>query len=200
MGRGRTKGDHAARRTEIAEAACDVILRLGLAQASLSQIAREMGYTTGILRHYFSDKEELLLAAKNLLFDRSLEKARAAALRNTGIDRLRAMAISLLPRDSSGINRHRLLTTFNGHAIGDARLMRLQSKRNERHWEFFEEAIAALQGDGTLSKTLDPRLEACGVLALIEGLADQIIMDPKTWTSNQMIGLVSAYIDCLGHR
>lgn len=61
MTRGRAQGDQDAKRAKIAQAACDVILRLGLAQASLAEIAREMGYTTGILRHYFANKEELLL-------------------------------------------------------------------------------------------------------------------------------------------
>lgn len=198
MGRGRTKGDHEAKRAEIAEAACQVILRLGLAQASLSEIAREMGYTTGILRHYFVDKEQLLLAAKNLLFDRSYEKARSAAMRHNGVEKLRAMALSLLPCDEASVDRFRLLATFNGYAIGNSHLMKVQFKRDAQHWRAFEEVISALQEDGSLPQSLDARVEACGILAMIDGLADQVIMNPTEWTSDELMGLMSRYIDGVG--
>jgi AcrR family transcriptional regulator len=194
---GRTKGDHDAKREEIAEAACQAILRRGLAQTSLAEISREMGYTTGILRHYFADKEELLLFAKNLLFDRSFEKARSAAARHNGLEKLRAMAISLLPTDQTGIDRYRLLTTFSGSAIGNSPLMRAQHKRNERHRKIFEEVIAALQADGSLLKELDPRVEACGILGFVDGLADQVVMQPSSFTADELTALMSRYIDCL---
>jgi|SRR5579872_1036360 len=198
MARGRIKGDHDAKRAEIAEAACQVILRLGLVRASLSEIAREMGYTTGILRHYFIDKDQLLLAAKNLLFDRSYEKARSAAMRHNGIDKLRAMALSLLPCDEASVDRFRLLVTFTGYAIGNAQLMKAQYKRDAQHWRVFEEVISALQEDGSLPRTLNPRLEACGILAMIDGLADQVIMNPSEWSADELKALMSRYIDSIG--
>lgn len=198
MSRGRKKGDHDAKRIEIAEAACQVILRLGLAQASLAEIAREMGYTTGILRHYFVNKEELLLCAKNLLFDRSWEKAVNAAMRHNGVEKLRAMATSLLPCDEASVDRFRLLATFNGHAIGNAHLMRVQYKRDAHHWRVFEQVISALQEDGSLPKTLDARVEALGIIAMLDGLADQVIMNPKEWSPAELTGLMSRYIDSIG--
>ena len=197
MPRGRTKGDHDARREEIAEAACQVILRVGLAQASMAQIAHEMGYTTGILRHYFIDKEQLLLYAKNLLFDRSYDEARSAAMRHNGIEKLRAMTLALLPCDGPSIDRFRLLVTFNGYAIGNPHLMKLQYKRDAQHWQAFEEVIAGLQADGNFPRAADPRLEACGILAMIDGLADQVLMNPSTWTEDELKMLMSRYIDSI---
>jgi AcrR family transcriptional regulator len=197
MARGRTAGDHEAKRAKIAEAACQVILRLGLAQASLAEIAREMGYTTGILRHYFANKEQLLLYAKNLLWDRSFEEARSAAMRHNGVEKLRAMAVSLLPYDESAIDRFRLLATFNGCAIGNARLMKIQHRRNALHWRVFEEVISGLQKDGGFPKSLNPRLEACGILAMVDGLADQVIMHPEAWSPSDLKKIVIRYIDSI---
>jgi len=197
MPRGRAKGDHEAKRAEIAEAACQVILRLGIARASLAEIAREMGYSTGILRHYFADKDELLLCAKNLLFDRSFERARAAAIRHNGVEKLRAMAVSLLPTDPEAIDRYRLLATFNGQAIGNARLMKAQQKRNAWHWHVFADVITALMEGGDLPQHLNARLEACGILAMIDGLADQIIMEPSELPPENIIEIMSRHIDSL---
>src|SRR5438874_3346016 len=131
MPKGRKKGDHDAKRVEIATAACRVLLRRGLEQTSLADIAREIGATTGILRHYFANKkDEILLYAKNLIFDKSIESAADLAACCTGLDRLRAMAINLLPVGPETID-YRLLAMFNGSAIGNASLMRLQDKRRQ---------------------------------------------------------------------
>jgi AcrR family transcriptional regulator len=197
MPRGRIKGDHDAKRTEIAEVACRVFLKLGLAHTSLADISREMGYTTGVLRHYFADKDSLLLFAKNLLWDRAYEMVRFAAEREQGIEKLRAMATQLLPGSPEAIDRYRLLAMFNGSAIGDSRLMKLQSKRNDHHAELFAEAIASLQKDGLLRAALDPRIEAAAIIALNDGLAEQVIMSPGIWSRDDLTGLANRHIDSL---
>ena len=195
--RGRKKGDHEARRIEIAEAACRVFLRLGLERASLAEIAREIGNTTGVLRHYFADKDEMLLCAKNLIFDRSFDRASDAAARSTGLDTLRAMATGLLPTTPEAIDGYRLLAMFNGSAIGDAHLMKLQDKRNVTHSLQLAKLITALQRDGILPKELNPRLEAAGILALVDGLAEQVIVRQNSWSAEQMTALLDRYIDNL---
>lgn len=197
MARGRKPGDHNARRIEIAEAACKTILRSGIANASLADIAREMGYTTGVLRHYFRDKEELLLFAKNTMFDRAHDRAVAAAESTVGTDRLRIMVVDTLKLDPETIDRWRLLAIFNGHAIGNSRLMALQQKRNERFWSFLEEEMLRLQQAGHLSARMDVALEARGLVAFGDGLADQIIMQPKIWSEAQLHTLVSNYLEGL---
>lgn len=183
MKRGRKTGDHNAKRIEIAEAACTAILRLGIANAGLADIAREMGYTTGVLRHYFEDKEDLLLFAKNMLFDRASLQARQAAEGVTGPERLRIMVVDSLRLDAETIDRWRLLAIFSGRAIGDARLMAIQQKRNEHFWKLLEDELSALKKAGYLSSRVDVELEARGIVAFGDGLADQFIMKPKAWTS-----------------
>ncbi|HEV8018957.1 MAG TPA: TetR family transcriptional regulator [Steroidobacteraceae bacterium] len=44
--------DHAQRRDDIALVACRVVAEHGFDQASMVRIAREAGYTTGMLAHY----------------------------------------------------------------------------------------------------------------------------------------------------
>jgi AcrR family transcriptional regulator len=197
MTRGRTKGDHDARRTEIAEVACTVFLRLGLERTSLADIARELGNTTGVLRHYFANKDELLFYAKNLSFNRFHSNAIDAAAHARGIDAIRAYAAELVPITPAAIDRYKLLTMFNGSAVGDARLMKLQNQRNEMHSNHLASIIAKLQKEGELPKLLDPKMEAAGILAMIDGLADRVIMLKKPWPSKALMDLVNRYIDNL---
>lgn len=195
--RGRRPGDHHSKKVEIAEAAYKTILRVGIARASLADIAREMGYTTGVLRHYFKDKEDLLLFAKNMLFDRANACALAAAEGALGIERLRIMVLDAVRLDAETVDRWRLLTMFNGQALGDARLMAIQQTRNERFWKLLEEELVQLQRAGYLSSRMDTVLEARSIVAFGDGLADQIIMKPKAWTSLQLQTLVANYLDGL---
>jgi AcrR family transcriptional regulator len=195
--RGRKPGDHNARRIEIAEAACKAILRLGIANAGLADIAREMGYTTGVLRHYFVDKEQLLLFAKNMLFDRAHERALAAAADCSGVERLKVMLVDEMRLDPETLDRRRLLAIFNGRAIGDARLTQIQHRRNERFWRLLEAELVALQKSGDLAADMDARLEARGIIAFTDGLGDQVIMKPSAWKEAELKALISRYLDAL---
>lgn len=197
MPRGRIKGDHDAKRMQIAEAACRVFLRLGLARSSLAEIAREMGYTTGVLQHYFTDRNELLLFSKNFLFDGSHERAKAAAEAAEGLESLHAMTIELLPLDERSIDSYRLLAMFNGSAIGDPHLMELQDQRNHSHALLFAKVIQSLQRQGVLPKKLNAQREAAGILALVDGLAEQVIMRANAWTKPALIAHVRRYVDNL---
>lgn len=197
MSRGRKKGDHEAKRVEIANAARRVLLRKGLERTSLADIAREVGATTGILRHYFANKDELLLYAKNLIFDRSLQSAAESAARRTGFEKLRAITVKLLPIGEDSIDGYRLLAMFHGNAIGNDGLMRLQDRRNTAHLAFLAAQIVRLQKDKVLRKDVDPRLEAAGILALLDGLAEQMIMRENCWSRKQLLRIVNRYIDGL---
>lgn len=67
--RGRPLGDHDEKRSEIVAAALRTIQRLGFDGASMRQIAIEAGCTTGVLTHYFVNKEQLLRQLVDELFD-----------------------------------------------------------------------------------------------------------------------------------
>jgi AcrR family transcriptional regulator len=197
MPRGRKKGDHDAKRIEIAEGAYKVFLRLGLERTSLADIAREIGNTTGVLRHYFTDKAELLLYAKNLAFDRSYVRAKEAADRAEGIAKIRALMMELLPTRPQDVNAYRLLTMFNGSAIGDQHLMKLQAKRNDIHATLIADLIQTLQQEGSVKKGLRPQLEAAAILALIDGLAEQMVMRPSSWSKEDLALLLDRHLGFL---
>jgi AcrR family transcriptional regulator len=197
MPQGRKKGDHDAKRIEIADGAYKVYLRLGLERTSLADIAREIGNTTGVLRHYFSDKTHLLLYAKNLLFDRSYVRAKAAAERGNGLGKIRALMLELLPTRPENVDAYRLLMMFNGSAIGDPHLVKLQAKRNANHAELISGLIDTLQKQGIVRKDVKPRLEAGAILALIDGLADQMVMRANLWSKADVETLVDRQLGFL---
>ena len=56
------------RKSEIVAATIRVIERKGINGASMRAIAQELGLTTGVITHYFSDKDQLLLEVLQTCF------------------------------------------------------------------------------------------------------------------------------------
>ncbi|NWL76542.1 TetR family transcriptional regulator [Pseudomonas taiwanensis] len=68
--RGRPVGDHNAKRAELLAAAIAVIAQEGYAGASMRKVAQHAGCTTGAVTYYFANKEEMVSAVAQNLFDR----------------------------------------------------------------------------------------------------------------------------------
>jgi AcrR family transcriptional regulator len=67
------------RRLEVAQAAWRVMIREGLDRTSMRAIAQELGSSTGVVTHYFRDKEELILFALEQVVEATLESMKACA-------------------------------------------------------------------------------------------------------------------------
>jgi AcrR family transcriptional regulator len=98
---GRPRGDHDARRQEVVEATWRVIHRSGIDKASLRAIAREAGFTTGVITHYFADKEELLAFAVATIFEWIRERTEQLAEAEDVIAALRTLYDAALPVDEA---------------------------------------------------------------------------------------------------
>src|SRR5499427_5103765 len=66
--------DHDQRRDQIALVACRVVAENGFDQATIVRIAREAGYTTGMVAHYFDTKQDIIIAALRLILRRIEER------------------------------------------------------------------------------------------------------------------------------
>ena len=67
--RGRPVGDRRARRGELIAAARAVIARDGYAAATLRKVAEQAGASTGAASYYFENKEAMVLAVAESMFD-----------------------------------------------------------------------------------------------------------------------------------
>jgi len=74
------------RRREVCDAARRVIARNGLEVTTLRDISREGGFTTGVVTHYFPDKQAVIVGAFAAASDDWLAEVPLRA--GTGTDRL----------------------------------------------------------------------------------------------------------------
>ena len=64
------------RKDQVTEATMRCIIRKGLSNLSVKEIAAEAGLSTGIIYHYFDNKDDLLLQVLKKSFQKSDEKVR----------------------------------------------------------------------------------------------------------------------------
>ena len=76
--------DHELRRRELAQAALRVIGRAGLEATTTRAVADESGWSTGVLKHYFDDKDHLLHEALRELERMNLERFERARRASSG--------------------------------------------------------------------------------------------------------------------
>jgi TetR/AcrR family transcriptional repressor of bet genes len=178
--------DHQERREEIADAVCTVVAREGLEGATVREIARTAGCSTGVLAHYVPDKPALLGLALTTAGDRTAERMRRHQRKEPALEALRAVAREALPLDDKGREEWQVWLAFWGRAIADPELATLQRERYEGWRETVEELIDRGRRDGSLREDLDPAVEACLLVAELDGLGIQAIFEPDRFPPRRL--------------
>lgn len=122
------------RREQLIAAACETIGDVGLAGVTLSQVASQAGMSTGIVSHYFGDKDGLLNATMRHIL-RDLHDA-VAALRCTAQDTPEAQLFAIIqgnfhPSQTSGTSMRTWLD-FWAASLHQPALRRLQRVNDHR--------------------------------------------------------------------
>jgi AcrR family transcriptional regulator len=155
---------------EVDEAARRVIVRKGLRSTTMRDISREGGFTTGVLTHYFPDKDALIVGVFSSVSQSWIEGVRASlAEAASARDRLAVIVELAIPADADERREWRLWaemwsyagwnTSFAEHII-----------ETDAQWEHelrgvLEQAIAE-----QLLPKLDVAVQARILARLIDGL------------------------------
>lgn len=162
-------------KVEVARATWAVVQREGIAGASMREIAREAGFTTGVLTHHFRDKDELLLFAFTLAFESAAE--RVAEVSRRGDDPVKALTAVLeegLPLDAQ---RRVEATIYFGFLDVARRGGRLAEEFQRRH-ELWRELVIRLVSAATRASARDRSDIADMLLIAVDGIASSALADP----------------------
>src|SRR6185312_8428675 len=133
--------DHEQRRDEIALVACRVVAQYGFEQATVARIAREAGYTTGMVAHYFDTKQDIIIAALRLILRRIEERLTRPAGDAAPADLLTLLA-EALPIDEQRYIECAFWTAFWGQVSADKRLKRINAWVHREYMRLFERCLA----------------------------------------------------------
>ncbi|GAB2934542.1 TetR/AcrR family transcriptional regulator [Nonomuraea fastidiosa] len=119
--------DHDERRREVMSAARRVIVRDGIDAATTRAIAKEAGYSNGVLAHYFADKDEILLSALRQSHERIRARLTAKVeSAPTALAALRELLLDNLPLDADRAQETRLEVSFWSRSLAAERLAEVQ--------------------------------------------------------------------------
>jgi AcrR family transcriptional regulator len=183
--------DHDERRERIAEAAWRVIEREGPDGANLRRIAREAGYTTGVVTHYFRDKRDLMAFAFGLVVERSTSRMAGAAA-EAGAEGALAQ---LLPLDEERRRETTVWLALMGSSLSDpdlaAELRRRYRRAREATLPMFREALVEAQAG-------DPDDVADELLAAVDGITVDALTDPERFPPERQMALLRRALARLG--
>lgn len=192
--------DPTTRRQELAEAVWRVIRRDGVERASVREVAREAGLSTGSLRHYFATQSELLAFAMQLVTERV--QARVAALDLPADRRLRAEAVlaELLPLDDERRAEMAVWLAFLGQSLVDPALRQLRAESDAQLLAACRYLVAELGAAGEVASGLDVDFEAERLNVVLDGVALHAVSRPQQVTPEVMRAVVAAQLDSLRPR
>lgn len=185
------------RRLEVTEAAWRVIVREGLDRTSMRAIAKELGSSTGVVTHYFRDKDELMLFALERIFENLLEDIKSSVKEQQGIKRLEQMILAALPLQDSEITGWRVWVAFLGYAVGREKLVREHQKRYKFLRQIIYQELADLQAAKMIRADIDLTLEANALIALVDGIGVGIVINAEQFDLEQQRHLVQRHIQSL---
>ena len=189
--------DHVARRRELADAACTVIARNGLAGTTLAHVADESGWSIGSIRHYFPTKDELVASALWRVGERVDERIRRGTAGGMTLGDLRLAATELLPLDATRREEALVHLAFLAEVAVTPELGEAAEGAAQRLQEPLAARLAHLVQAGDLPARLDPEHEAARLRVLLDGLRLQLITTPRQTTVKWALTVLDDHLAAL---
>lgn len=168
--------DHAGRRRQIADAVQQLIARDGYDGVTISKVAAEAGISVGLVQHYFTRKDDLLLFAYGqVLADvrRRAETRIANGERNE--EPIRTMLFDalceLLPLDTRRRSQYRIGEAFWGRALDSPDLARTAQQTATDLRAEISRAVRNGKECGEVEEQVDSDAAALRINAMVDGLA-----------------------------
>ncbi|MCU1391421.1 MAG: transcriptional regulator [Ilumatobacteraceae bacterium] len=190
--------DHAVRRAEVLEATWRVIVRAGLEGTTIREIAREANCSTGVLAHYFKDKDEILRLALDYAHEQV--RGRVAALRERmgGVQLLRAVLAEALPVDGLRHVEMTLEISFWARAVAQTALRPSQNADFDRWHGRLRELIQLAIDAEELPAALDADEAATIMVCFTDGLGTDAVLYPGRFSPTRVDALLDHQLVMLG--
>ncbi|HEY1667553.1 MAG TPA: TetR/AcrR family transcriptional regulator [Trebonia sp.] len=192
--------DHPARRRELADAACRVIARNGLAGTTLAHVAEESGWSIGSIRYYFQNKDELVASALWRVGERVDERIRNRTAGGMTVKDLRTAAVELLPLDADRHEDALVYLAFQAQAAVVPELAEAAEGAAQRLQEPLAARIAYAARAGELPARLDAEDEAARLRVLLDGLRVQLVTTPRQTSAEWALAVLDDHLTALAAR
>lgn len=192
------KVDHDARREELVLAAWRVIAANGIDEVTIRDIARESGYSSGVLAHYFENKDDLLAHALRLSHTRIRKRYDDETEGLDPMGALKAILLDNLPLEEQRDLETRIEMSFWARSLRNEALREIQHEESEGLRDLLGELIDRSRDDGAISKDYDRDQVLAFLAALIDGISLHGLLYPDRLPPERMQGLMEFALGLLG--
>lgn len=186
--------DHHDRRRELAEAAWRVVLNNGIDGATTREIARESGYSAGVLAHYFENKDDILQAALELSHQTILQRFDEILVGCQGLAALRVFLLDNLPIGRRQAEETNLEISFWSRALVNDELRDMQRAESKRFGEILHSLVEQAQARGELDPDANAREITELLGAMIDGLSVHAVLYPDRYDARRLTKLMDAQL------
>jgi AcrR family transcriptional regulator len=191
--------DHQERRLAFAGAAFRVIAKRGLARVTVREIAREAGFTTGALVHYFKSKDQVLISASEysgIIVRTRMQEHEAA---RKGIDALKHVIYQALPMTPEMRGTWNVWLGFWDRATHNKEVRAITELRYKEWQDRIATLVKGAQATGELSPKVDPIRAAQSIISLVDGIGVRVLLTGAEIPAKRQKELVDSLIDNLPH-
>jgi AcrR family transcriptional regulator len=182
--------DHDERREELLESVWRVVARDGLEGATIRGIARETGWSSGVLAHYFADKDDILESALRLAYERIAARWDAKLEGLTPVAALRELVLDNLPLDDERELETKFLMNYWSRAIRDGDGVPRPARRGPLLIDRLTVLVRDGQQAGEIVLEESPEDIAERLLGLIDGFSLHALLDPQRLSRERQVALV----------
>ncbi|MEQ8799000.1 MAG: TetR/AcrR family transcriptional regulator [Salinisphaeraceae bacterium] len=188
--RGRPTGDHKAKRAELLKAAIKVIARDGYVGASLRKVARQAGYTTGAVTYYFSNKDAMLTAVVESMFD-EFDALLSATQDPSDVE---TILTQWLKRTSADTEFWPVMFQLLAHARHEPAFAAVIEQRYARLRQVLAATLERGQDQGVIRGDIPADLLADQLSAISDGWMMMLPVEPERFAPERLQGLLQATI------
>ena len=170
--------DHKQRRNEIASALLDIVAEKGTSAVTFRAVAEKTGWSTGVLAHYFTNRDDLLLGGLRRAGEIAGRRQREINTSLLGRQALEAILEEELPLDNRRLALTRIFVFFYAEAAADENIRQVVDGYLSKWREQTETAVRAAQELGDLDSRIDAASVAIDLVALTDGLSIQAMFNP----------------------
>ena len=161
-----------ARRVEILEATCEVVIERGFAGTRVADVAKRLNVSNSLIHYHFDSKEALLAAAFEYYSRKDLaEMERDIELGQTATAQLWRLIESYVPEGSDDVEWMLWIDAW-GEALRNPLMKSISQQLDEQSIAFVERVLRRGNETGEF-RCEQPRQSAMRITAMIDGLAVQ---------------------------
>ena len=195
------KVDHEARREELVRAAWRVIAARGIDEVTIREIARESGYSSGVLAHYFENKDDLLAHALRLSHQQIFKRYEAELEAPAAAEALKAVLLDNLPLEEQRDLETRIEMSFWARSLRNGALSQIQHEESDEQRALLRGLIEDAQAEGAISPDHDRELVLDTLGALIDGISLHALLYPDRLSPERQQRIMEFALELLAeHR